>query len=142
MINRVLIAGRLGKDPVLKYTQAQQPVCRFSVATTEKRGGEDHTEWHNVITWGKTAEFCEKYLAKGRMVFVEGKIGTRSWEKDGEKHQMTEINAHNVQFLDSPPKAEEASKKAPFPRKEAEKVRPPEPKKKPEDYDDLSDIPF
>jgi len=79
-------------------------VCNFSVATSESwadKSGEkqEKTEWHNVVVWGKTAENCGKYLSKGRQVYLEGSLQTRSWEKDGVKKYMTEINAQNVQFL-------------------------------------------
>ena len=105
-MNKAMLIGNLGKDPELRYTQNQTAVASFSVATAErqKKGEtwENVTEWHNVVTWGKTAENCAKYLAKGKKVFVEGKIQTRSWEdKDGNKRYTTEIVAQNVQFLDS-----------------------------------------
>lgn len=109
MLNRVFLIGRLGKDPELKTLQNQQTVCKFSVATSERRPGKDgglpveETQWHNIVAWGKTAELCAKYLAKGRRVMIEGKITTRSWDdKNGQKQNMTEIVANSVQFLDSP----------------------------------------
>ncbi len=106
-INKVMIMGRLGQDPELRYTQNQVPVCTMNVATSDYRTGPDGqrtetTEWHRVIVWQKTAENCAKYLAKGRGVFIEGRLQTRSWDdKSGQKRYTTEIVATNVQFLPS-----------------------------------------
>ena len=97
--------GRLGQDPELRYTQNQTAVCSLNIATTEFRMGQDGqrqemTEWHRVVVWGKQAENASKYLAKGRGVFVEGRLQTRSWEdQNGQKRYTTEIVANNVQFL-------------------------------------------
>ncbi len=97
--------GNLGQDPELRYTQNQTAVCSLNIATTEFRMGQDGqrqemTEWHRVVVWGKQAENASKYLAKGRGVFVEGKLQTRSWEdQNGQKRFTTEIVANNVQFL-------------------------------------------
>jgi single-strand DNA-binding protein len=104
MVNKAILVGLLGKDPTTRTTQSGQTSCSFSVATTEKwkdQQGQkqEKTEWHNVVVWGPQAEACGKYLAKGRMVYVEGKITTRSWDKDGQKHYMTEIVAKDVKFL-------------------------------------------
>jgi single-strand DNA-binding protein len=104
-INKVMIMGRLGQDPELRYTPNQVPVCTMNVATTDFRVGPDgqrteSTEWHRVIAWQKTAENCAKYLTKGRGIFVEGRLQTRSWDdKSGQKRYTTEIIATNVQFL-------------------------------------------
>jgi len=103
-INKVILIGRLGQDPELKYTPSGAPVCNFSLATTEnwtdKNGQkQERTEWHRIVVWGKLAELCNQYLSKGRQTFIEGNLQTRSWEKDGVKRYTTEINARNVQFL-------------------------------------------
>ena len=104
-LNRVMIIGRLGQDPELKHTPSGQAVCNFSVATsenwTDKSGQkQEKTEWHRIVVWGKTAEICQQYLAKGRQAYIEGKLQTRSWDdKDGQKKYMTEILANTVQFL-------------------------------------------
>ncbi len=103
-MNKVFIMGRLGFDPELRYTPGQVPVVTMRIATTENwsKDGQrqEQTEWHRVIVWNKQAENCAKYLTKGRSVFVEGKIQTRTWEdKTGQKRYTTEINASNVQFL-------------------------------------------
>lgn len=104
-VNKVILLGRLGQDPELKYTPGGAPVCNFSLATseawTDKQGQkQERTEWHRVVVWGKLAELCNQYLAKGRQAFVEGRVQTRSWDdKDGNKRYTTEINATTVQFI-------------------------------------------
>lgn len=105
-LNRVLIIGNLGQDPELRYTQNQTAVATLNVATTDVRTDKEGkkvetTEWHRVIVWNKQAENCSKYLAKGRAVFVEGRLQTRSWDDktSGQKRYTTEIVAQNVQFL-------------------------------------------
>jgi single-strand DNA-binding protein len=108
-LNRVMIIGNLGQDPEIRYTANQTPVATFNVATTDFRTGADGqrqetTEWHRIVVWSKMAENCAKYLAKGRTVFVEGRLQTRSWDdkQTGQKRYQTEIVAQNVQFLSSP----------------------------------------
>jgi len=104
-LNKVMILGRLGQDPELKYTPSGAAVCNFSLATTEtwtdKSGQkQEKTEWHRIVVWGKLGELCNQYLSKGRQAFIEGALQTRSWEgKDGSKRYTTEINAKNVQFI-------------------------------------------
>lgn len=104
-LNKVMIMGRLGQDPEMRYTQSQVAVCTLNVATTEYRTGQDgnrqeSTEWHRVVVWRQQAENCGKYLSKGSPVFIEGKLQTRSWDdKDGKKCYTTEIVANGVQFL-------------------------------------------
>lgn len=105
MVNKVILLGNLGNDPELRYTSSGQPVCDLRVATKETWKGRDgekneRTEWHRVVVWGKQGENASKYLSKGRQVFVEGRIQTRSWEdKEGNKRYTTEIVASNVLFL-------------------------------------------
>lgn len=103
-MNKVILIGRLGQDPKLSYTTSGQPVAEFSVATDEsyKKDGQkiEATEWHRVKAWRGQAEFCANYLSKGRLVLVEGKLQTRQWEKDGQKHYTTEIVASRVEGLD------------------------------------------
>lgn len=106
-VNKVILVGRLGKDPEVKYTQGGTPVARFSLATDETwkdQSGErqQRTEWHNIIAWRKLAEICGQYLNKGRLVYIEGKLQTRSWEdKEGNKRYTTEIVADNMVMLSS-----------------------------------------
>ena len=103
-INKVIIVGRLGQDPEMKTLAQGSVVTRLNVATSEtwmdKNGQkQERTEWHRISVWGKLAELCGKYLAKGRQVYVEGKLQTRSWEENGNKRYATEITAQTVQFL-------------------------------------------
>jgi single-strand DNA-binding protein len=104
-INKVILIGRLGADPELKTVTGGNNVARLSVATSENwtdREGQkqERTEWHRIVVWGKLAELCGKYLSKGRQVYVEGRLQTRSWEdQQGQKKYSTEIVANTVQFL-------------------------------------------
>lgn len=110
-VNKAIIVGRLGQDPKLTYLPSGAPVAEFTVATDESfknREGqkEERTEWHRVKVFGKSAEFCSNYLSKGRLVYIEGSIRTRSWDdQQGQKRYMTEIVVsgpqHTVQFMDS-----------------------------------------
>jgi len=106
-VNKVIIVGRLGTEPELKSVGNSQSVARLNIATSEVWMGKDgqkqeRTEWHRVVVWGKQAENCAKHLAKGRQVYVEGRLQTRSWEdQQGQKRYTTEIVANNVQFLGS-----------------------------------------
>src|SRR5262249_11352865 len=103
-VNKVILIGNLGADPELKYTPSSRPLCNLRIATTEvfkDKGGQrqERTEWHRVTVWGDQAENCSKYLSKGRSVYVEGKLQTRSYEKEGQKHYATDIVADRVVFL-------------------------------------------
>ena len=105
-VNKVILVGNLGADPELKYTPSNRPLCNLRIATTEvykdKAGQrQEKTEWHRVTVWGETAENCNKYLAKGRSVYVEGRLQTRSYDKDGQKHYATDVVADRVVFLGS-----------------------------------------
>lgn len=107
-VNKVILIGNLGRDPELRYTQQGTAVANFSLATTESIGKKDgtreeRTEWHRIVVWGRTAENCSQYLAKGRTVYIEGRLQTREWEnKEGQKQRTTEIVAQTVQFLGGP----------------------------------------
>src|SRR5262245_27842039 len=98
-VNKVILIGNLGRDPELRYTQGGQAVGNCSVATTERDSSRDgtpqeHTEWHRIVVWGKQAESCAKYLAKGRSVYIEGSLRTQEWEDFFcNKRPTTEINA-------------------------------------------------
>ena len=102
-LNKVILVGRLGKDPEVRYTQNGDAVANFSLATSEwVKDGDARTEWHNIVVWGKTAEFCGKYLQKGALVCVEGRIRTRQWEdKNGLTRKTTEIQSFSVISLSS-----------------------------------------
>ncbi|MFO8233490.1 MAG: single-stranded DNA-binding protein [Longimonas sp.] len=107
-VNKVVLVGRLGQDPELKYTNSGTAVCTFSVATNDSytnRDGErvDTTEWHNIVVWGRLAEICNEYIDKGQQVYLEGQLQTRSWEdRDGNKKYRTEVKARDVVFLGRP----------------------------------------
>ena len=106
MLNKVMIIGRLGADPELRYTQAGQPICSLRIATdesyTDKDGNRvERTEWHSVVVFGKTADHCNQFLRKGSLVYVEGKLATRKWQdQKGQDRYTTEIRADRVQFLE------------------------------------------
>ena len=105
-VNKVILVGNLGKDPEVRFTSGGSAVANFSIATSEvwnDRDGkrQERTEWHNIVVWGKQAEHCGQYLSKGRQVYVEGSIRTRSYDdkNTGAKRYITEIVAQRVQFL-------------------------------------------
>lgn len=112
-LNKAMVIGYLGQDPLLRHLPTSgQPVAGFSVATDESFTGkdgnrQDRVEWHNIVVFGKLAETCTKYLAKGRQVYVEGRLRTREFESrnGGGKRQRTEIVAQRVQFLGPRPEA-------------------------------------
>jgi single-strand DNA-binding protein len=104
-VNKVILVGNLGADPEMRYTQGGSGVCEMRLATNESWMGKDgqrqeRTEWHRIVVWGKKAEVVSKYLKKGRQVYVEGRLQTRTWDdKEGQKRYTTEIIANDVQFL-------------------------------------------
>ena len=107
MINKVILVGRLGKDPEIRSTPGGQSVAKFTVATDERftdRNGEkqERTEWHNIVAWGKLGEICGQYLKKGKLVYLEGSIRTDSWDdkETGQKRYRTEIIANTMKMLD------------------------------------------
>lgn len=107
-VNKVILIGRLGKDPEMRFTPSGKPVTSFSLATNEywtDPNGErqERTEWHRIVTWGKLAETSAKLLGKGKQVYIEGRLQTRSWDdRDGNKRYTTEIVASTMQVLGSP----------------------------------------
>ncbi len=108
MLNKVMVIGNLGADPEMRYTANGSAVTNFNVASNRRyttRDGEsrDETEWFRVVTWNRLAEICSQYLSKGRQVYVEGRLQTRSWEgQDGQTRYITEVIAQEVKFLGSP----------------------------------------
>ncbi len=123
MINKVILIGRLGADPEIRYTPSGAEVANFRIATTEvwtnKNGEkEERTEWHRIVAWRNLAKICGEYLSKGRLVYIEGRIRTRSWEdKDGNKRTVTEIEATDMKMLGGPP-GEGRKAKEPAPAEE------------------------
>lgn len=133
MLNRVMIIGRLGADPELRYTQGGQPVCSLRIATdesyTDRNGNRvEATEWHRVIAFQRTAENCNQYLSKGSLVYVDGKLTTRKWQDQNvQERYTTEIRAERVQFLD---------------RKENGPQKPAQRKERGSEQNNMDDIPF
>lgn len=123
MLNKAMIIGRLGADPELKYTQSGSAICRFRIATdesyTDKDGNRmERTEWHSITTFQRTAENCNKFLHKGSLVFVEGKLSTRKWQdQNGQDRYSTEISADRVQFLESKQSEAPQAAQRPAPRR-------------------------
>lgn len=122
-VNKAILIGNLGADPELRMA-GSTPVCNFRIATNEKwtdKDGErqERTEWHSIVVWDKAGEACAKYLEKGSPVYVEGKIQTRQYEKDGDTRYATEIVASSVQFLSGGSDVHEATKTSSKPSKPA-----------------------
>lgn len=103
MINKVILMGRLTKDPELRYTNNKTPVCSFTIAVNNGYGEKQQTDFINCVAWNKTAEFVTKYFAKGKMIVIaDGRISTRSWEtQDGKRAYATEVVANEVNFGES-----------------------------------------
>ena len=105
-MNKVILIGRLGRDPETRYTSGGKAVTTFSLATDEGRDsdGKKRTEWHKVVVWGKQAEIGQQYLKKGSLIFIEGRIQSREWQdKEGQKRSAFEIVAENFRMLDGKP---------------------------------------
>lgn len=134
MVNKVILIGRLGADPEIRYTPSGAEVANFRIATSEmwtnKNGEkEERTEWHRIVAWRGLAKICGEYLSKGRLVYIEGKIRTRAWEdKDGNKRTTTEIEATEMKMLGGGGEAEKRTKEPdaayapPPPAKEEEDI--------------------
>ncbi len=104
-INKVILVGNVGRDPEFRVTQGGTNLAKFSLATTDKRFKDEHgnprTEWHNVVAWGKLAEIVDRYVTKGKQLYIEGQIRTRTYEQDGQKKYFTEIHADTMEMLGS-----------------------------------------
>ncbi|MAT38022.1 MAG: single-stranded DNA-binding protein [Ectothiorhodospiraceae bacterium] len=123
-LNKVQIIGNVGRDPELRMTQSGVPVATFSVATNESYKGQDgnlvdRTEWHNVVAWRRLAEILAEYLKKGSKVYIEGKLQTRNYEKEGQTHYRTEIVVDEFVFLDSRGSGGDSGPSAPPPQQDA-----------------------
>jgi len=115
-VNKVILVGNVGKDPEVRYLEKDLAVARFSLATSERartlQNGTlvpERTEWHNIVAWKGLAEISEKFIRKGSLVYVEGKIQTRTWEKDGVKHYITEVLAETINLLGKRPEQTETT---------------------------------
>jgi len=148
-INKVILIGRLGKDPEVKYTPSGAPVAKFSLATDEvfkDRSGEQQrrTEWHNIVAWNRLAEICGEYLTKGNQIYIEGSIRSRQWEdQSGNKRTSYEIVAREMKMLGSKADSERAAGASAGAVPAAPEAPPPAveaPRSEPEITDE--DIPF
>jgi single-strand DNA-binding protein len=148
-LNKVILIGRLGQNPELRYLpQTERAVAKFSLATNERFYKPDTTEsdirveWHRIVTWGKLAEFCEKYLNQGKQIYLEGKLRTRTWQdRDGNKRSTTEIEAQNIvllgkkdDFAEKPQTQEPKSASPEFPEEKASSTD--------KEWDDEDEVPF
>lgn len=111
--NKIIIVGYLGRDPESRFTGQGTQVCSFSIATTEKKGQDEVTTWFRVTAWGKLAELCQQYLAKGKQVYIEGRVRLDGYtDKEGNQRQSLEVTASDVRFLskkdDRAPESEQA----------------------------------
>ncbi|HMJ81393.1 MAG TPA: single-stranded DNA-binding protein [Candidatus Dormibacteraeota bacterium] len=112
-MNRVLLTGRLTRDPELRTLASGKTVTQFAVATNEYRGGTEKSEYHNVVTWDRLAEICGQYLSKGQLVAIEGRLQTRQWEDDKKlRHWKTEVVAGHVEMLSGRRKKDYAAESA------------------------------
>jgi single-strand DNA-binding protein len=102
-INKVILVGNVGRDPEIKSTQSGIRLAKFSLATTDRRfkdeNGQPRTEWHNLVAWRGLAEVVEKYVTKGKQLYIEGQIRTRNYEQDGQKKYFTEIHVEEMELL-------------------------------------------
>jgi single-strand DNA-binding protein len=122
-VNKVILIGNVGKDPDVRYLDSGVAVATFSLATTERgytlqNGTQvpDRTEWHNIVAWRNLAEICEKYVHKGDLLYIEGKITNRSWDgENGQKHYITEIVADKVELFPKSQNQQGAPQPAPAP---------------------------
>lgn len=149
-VNKVILIGNLGRDPEVRHLESGAAVASFSIATTEtfkdRNSGEriEKTEWHNIVLWRGLAEVAEKYLHKGDQIYVEGKLRTRSWEKEGVTRYTTEVVADNMTMLTR----RNSDQQAPPPTQETPMASPPQAQPAPQQPaqpatdSELDDLPF
>jgi single-strand DNA-binding protein len=146
-INKVILVGNVGKDPVVQYVKEDVPVARFTIATSETyrdRNGEKvtNTEWHNIVAWRRWAKVVEQYIKKGTQLYIEGKITTRSYEKDGATKYFTEIVVNNLQMLGrAQDSSYQASESAPV-QEQVNEVNQNEDDLYAGEYEETDDLPF
>jgi single-strand DNA-binding protein len=130
-LNKILLIGHLGRDPEIRYTPDGSPVASFSLATsenwTDKNGSrQEHTEWHNIVAWNRLADLSKRFLAKGRQVYVEGRLRNREWtDRDGNKRKTTEVVAMQMVLLGSRPQNADAAQPAEPSGRSAPEPEPP-----------------
>lgn len=129
-VNKVILVGRVGKDPETRYTPDGKAIANLSLATSEKRKGEEATEWHRLVFFDKLAEVVTNYVKKGSLIYVEGKIQTRKWQdNEGQDRYSTEIVANSMQMLGG--------------KKEEQTEQPKPAKKQAQSFDEMDDdIPY
>jgi single-strand DNA-binding protein len=117
-LNKVMLIGRLGQDPEMRYTPSGRPLTKLQLAVNRSWTSADgekkkETEWFNVVAWGKLAEICNQYLSKGQQVYIEGRLHNRRWQdEDGANHSVVEVNANEMIMLEGQPKEEDSDTKA------------------------------
>lgn len=131
-LNKVMLIGRLGRDPEVRYTNSGSAVANFSMATTDTwkdKGGQrqERTEWHNIVAWGRLADFAQNYLKKGKLIYVEGRLQTRDWtDNQNVRHFKTEIVANTINFMEKLSDSPGAGAPAGGPREQPSYQGPPE----------------
>ncbi|MFP4081776.1 MAG: single-stranded DNA-binding protein [Candidatus Aminicenantes bacterium] len=148
-LNKVILIGRLGQNPELRYLpQTERAVARFTLATNERifnpstNETDTRVEWHRIVAWGKRAEFCEKYLTQGKQIYVEGKLRTRSWQdREGNKRFTTEIEARNIVLLGKREDQEEQFQQEPQSQSSPSDLEDEDSKAK-EESDEEDEVPF
>ncbi len=144
-VNKAILVGNVGKDPEVRYLEGGSSVARFSLATSEVYRNKDgekvtQTEWHNIVAWRHLAELAEKYISKGRQLYIEGRITNRSWEdKEGNKHYTTEIVAVSIQLLGRKGDNNSMPNSADSPQNESEKKEEPD---FVDEQNEADDLPF
>ncbi|HED09239.1 MAG TPA: single-stranded DNA-binding protein [Caldithrix abyssi] len=145
-VNKVILLGRLGKDPEMRYAPSGTALATFSLATNHRQKNkegewEEKTEWHNILAFGKTAEVAGEYLKKGKLVFIEGRLQTSSWEDDkGQRRYKTEVVASNMQLVGSKGDERDSAYSGSAPAAESKPAASPPPAATPADDED--DLPF
>lgn len=144
-LNKAILIGRLGRDPEIRYTQDGRAVANFTIATNEewkdRNTGEkkERTEWHRIVAFGKLGEICGEYLSKGKLIYLEGRLQTRSYEQEGVTKYTTEIVASDMQMLDSKNSAQDTDNYASYPGRASSKPKQSAPAGN-DEFDE--DIPF
>jgi len=134
-INKVILVGHVGRDPEMKSLPSGTNLATFSLATTNKRfkdeNGNPRTEWHNIVAWGKLAEIVDRWVTKGKQLYIEGNIRTRTYEQDGQKKYFTEIHCETMEMLGSPRSSDSGAPRDDHPEAVAQGFP-----------DDADDVPF
>lgn len=147
-VNKVILIGNLGKDPEVRHLDNGASVANFSIATTEtykdRNSGErvDQTEWHNIVLWRGLAEVAEKYLKKGDSVYIEGKLRTRSWEKDGVTRYTTEVVGDQMTMLGGKKSGDDSGQSSNYAGNQSNNQATSAPSQTPDTNSEMDDLPF